>query len=528
MVNTRTLLRQRSPMSQLVTAFIVLATLLANTGIIYYAGGTAGHFHAMTHFYYVPIVIAALVFGPLAGVMVALTAALLGGPLMPANVTSQIMQPLSEWLPRGFFFGLVGVTVGVLTAQLRTALTKERRQRDYLNILHQIDRAILADKDLKDILEELVEGVGSLYSADVCCVFLVDEADVRLDVQSVWIAPAVQHAGSGGSDGMMLPEQITRALAVAAKLMYSRQEPFTCSDLNEDCSEWSAPGLQHTRLRSLMAMPVGDGRRVAGALLIGYTHAHEFSAEEQADLEGVAQQIAIALSHARQREQLRRFGRETLAAFTEAVAHRDVTTGTHINRIVEYAAAIAERLDLSPAEVEMVRCGAQLHDIGKLAVPTETLRKPGFLGRREWYIMRQHPVIGSQILERISVLRGVAPLVRHHHERYDGKGYPAGLRGNEIPLGARIIAVADAFDAMISDRPYRAAISFKEAIDELLAGAGGQFDPEVVRAFLEVVELSGNSSTTNQTGGVTPFALDDKSAIPSVVPENGQGYMNME
>jgi HD-GYP domain-containing protein (c-di-GMP phosphodiesterase class II) len=125
-------------------------------------------------------------------------------------------------------------------------------------------------------------------------------------------------------------------------------------------------------------------------------------------------------------------------------------------------------------------CGFFLHDIGKVGVPEHILCKEGPLSREEWEVMRQHPLIGAQIVEPISFLRDAVGLIRHHHERFDGTGYPDRLRGDRIPLEARIFAVADSFDAMTSDRPYRAALGWDEAIGELHAESGRQFDPEIV------------------------------------------------
>lgn len=356
MVNIRVSARHRSAVMEGVIAALVLVGLLASTVIIYFTDGTAGQFNALAHLYYIPIVAAALSFGPVAGVLSAVAAAVLGGPMMPADVAAHVMQPPSDWVTRAFFFVLVGVTVGGLTAQLRSALTAERRQRD----------------------------------------------------------------------------------------------------------------------------------------------------------------------------QLSQFGYETLTAFTEAVAQRDLYTGGHVKRIAGYATAVARELKLSLEQVDTIGYAAQLHDIGKLAIPTEILRKPSYLSREEWDIIQQHPVIGSQILERISVLRGVVPLVRHHHERFDGTGYPDGLRGSEIPLGARIIAVVDAFDAMISDRPYRCAMSFEEAIDELRVGAGTQFDPGVVNVLLRILRRDGHRGIARDSVGSLLIPWPDGPAVSDVVKNNGQRYVDVE
>jgi HD-GYP domain-containing protein (c-di-GMP phosphodiesterase class II) len=150
--------------------------------------------------------------------------------------------------------------------------------------------------------------------------------------------------------------------------------------------------------------------------------------------------------------------------------------------------AMANRLKLAPDELQAIELGALLHDIGKIGVPDSILYKPGPLTPEEWEIMKQHPVIGYRMCMKIDALRPAAPIVLHHHERWDGQGYPYGLAGEAIPLGARIFAIADTLDAMTSDRPYRKALSFAQAREEIIRCAGQQFDPEMVKLFLEIPE----------------------------------------
>ena len=168
----------------------------------------------------------------------------------------------------------------------------------------------------------------------------------------------------------------------------------------------------------------------------------------------------------------------------EALTERDRYTGEHSESVVDLAIRVGRSLALSDEEIEHVRMGALLHDIGKVAIPDEILHKPSGLDEDEWRVMRQHPEIGERILRAIPGYGGVARVVRHEHERYDGTGYPDGLVGDQIPIGARIILACDAYHAMTSDRPYRAAMSHAEAIRELAAGAGTQFDPEVTEALI--------------------------------------------
>jgi diguanylate cyclase (GGDEF)-like protein len=177
------------------------------------------------------------------------------------------------------------------------------------------------------------------------------------------------------------------------------------------------------------------------------------------------------------------------ASLAKAVDARDTYTGRHSDRVSELAAKVAKRLGLDAEQIELTRLAGRLHDLGKLAIPEEILRKPGTLSDSERLVLERHPQIGFRMLDSLGV-DPVADLVLHHHERWDGTGYPEGLRGEQIPLGARIIFVSDAYDAMTSDRVYQPKLSSPAALAELERCAGTQFDPGIVAAFAEELEQS--------------------------------------
>lgn len=181
----------------------------------------------------------------------------------------------------------------------------------------------------------------------------------------------------------------------------------------------------------------------------------------------------------------------TMTSLAQVVEAKDPSTRGHLDRTHRYGLALAERIDPELAALPEVGYGFFLHDIGKVGVPEAVLRKRGPLDEDEWAVMREHPAIGARIVTPMRFLAGAVEIVRTHHERWDGLGYPVGLRGQEIPLAARIFSVADSFDAMTSDRPYRAAMPAAEALEEIHQGAGTQFDPHVARVFLQLVEEGG-------------------------------------
>jgi HD-GYP domain-containing protein (c-di-GMP phosphodiesterase class II) len=178
----------------------------------------------------------------------------------------------------------------------------------------------------------------------------------------------------------------------------------------------------------------------------------------------------------------------TLEALATALELRAAVSEGHAQRVSLYTVAAARRLGVAPDELEQLRWGAILHDVGMIAVPDSILLKPGRLRPEEWALVREHPEHGARLLQHIPGLGAAIAIVRFHHERFDGSGYPLGLRGTAIPLGARIFAVADALDAITSGRPYRPTRSWEEARLELLQGRGSHFDPSVVDAFLEIFD----------------------------------------
>jgi diguanylate cyclase (GGDEF)-like protein/putative nucleotidyltransferase with HDIG domain len=218
----------------------------------------------------------------------------------------------------------------------------------------------------------------------------------------------------------------------------------------------SAEGLlANARLACAHAQQTGGGRAVLAAETVGGS-----------ETEGAGTQ------------------RDAIEALAVALLERDRYTGEHSEAVIDMSGAVARNLGLNAVEVERIKSAALLHDIGKVAIPDEILHKPGPLTDAEWKLMKEHPVIGERILRVLPGLGTVARIVRHEHERWDGRGYPDGLAGEEIPLGSRIIIAADTYHAITSDRPYRAARSHSEAVEELTKCAGTQFDPNVTAALI--------------------------------------------
>ncbi|HYY93147.1 MAG TPA: HD domain-containing phosphohydrolase [Pyrinomonadaceae bacterium] len=214
--------------------------------------------------------------------------------------------------------------------------------------------------------------------------------------------------------------------------------------------------------------------------------------------------------------------RMTLKALTAALETRDHETHGHSERVVNFSLRLGREMDLDAEQMRSLEFGALLHDIGKIGVPDAILRKPARLTEGEWLKMREHPLHGSAILKGIDFLEGAARVVAQHHEKWDGSGYPAGLKGEEIDLNARIFAVADAFDAMTSDRVYRRGRHYEAAAEELTRCAGAQFDPRVVEAFRRVPR--GEWQTMRRTRKATADGGERPAALRIRQPRAG-GYM---
>jgi hypothetical protein len=202
----------------------------------------------------------------------------------------------------------------------------------------------------------------------------------------------------------------------------------------------------------------------------------------------------------RQERELRRYVddleesyRQTITSLAAAVDARDHTTEEHAERVTEMVVALGRQMELPDEEVRNLERGALLHDVGKIGIRDSILLKPGSLTPEEWQEMKRHPEIGYRMLRNVSFLAGALPIIRHHHERWDGTGYPDRLRGESIPLGARLFAVVDAYDAITANRPYRAGLPHEVAMWRLRIGAGSHFDPEMVEAFENMMRANGET-----------------------------------
>jgi HD-GYP domain-containing protein (c-di-GMP phosphodiesterase class II) len=231
--------------------------------------------------------------------------------------------------------------------------------------------------------------------------------------------------------------------------------------------------------------------KAIGVISIGSSKVGERYSSDDIEMFGnFAAQAAVALENTQLYERLQDTYLGAIGSLAAAIEARDPYTVGHSARVTQYAVAIAEAMELPSESVEELRLAGLLHDLGKIGVPDSILNKAGRLSEEEYSAIKMHPALSMRIIEPLPHLGNIIPIIYHHHERYDGNGYMDGKAGEKIPLGARIISVADSYEAMTSDRPYRKALSREEAMTELSRNAGSQFDPEVVRHFLALLESS--------------------------------------
>jgi response regulator RpfG family c-di-GMP phosphodiesterase len=236
------------------------------------------------------------------------------------------------------------------------------------------------------------------------------------------------------------------------------------------------------------ACPIVIKGKLRGIIFTGpKLNREEYTPYDLDMLQFICNSAGVGMENTRLFKELQSTYLSTVKTLVSIIEAKDSYTKGHTERVADYATAIAEAMDLSKEEQRLIAFGAILHDIGKLGVLEHVLNKQGKLNEEEWKILKAHPEVGASIIENMEFLTGTVSLVRHHHECYDGSGYPDGLKGEAIPLGARIITVADSFDAMTTDRPYRRALSWDEAVETLRIKSGSQFDPIIVDHFIALL-----------------------------------------
>jgi response regulator RpfG family c-di-GMP phosphodiesterase len=367
-----------------------------------------------------------------------------------------------------------------LSATVRRAIEQRRLQRENMQLREQVAvseviRAIGSTLEIDQILEMVVETVKREFRAAAASILLRAGGRAALELKAI----------KGESEVLSLSvcEDFLHGRTPVSTSVMTTGNAVVLDSHQTDMFDGAAP-KQDCICQPLIA----KGHTIGVLNVIRTPEAGPCSEGTLRSLEMTATQTALAIENSRLYNNLYRSYLDTVSALANAIEFRDPYTRGHTDRVKVLAQAIARRKGWGVERLFNLWMGCTLHDIGKIGVPDSILNKPGPLTEEEHLQMKRHTEIGAKMIEGVPFLRPALPYIYYHHERFDGTGYPTGLAGKEIPIEGRILAVADAFDAVTSDRPYRRGRSPEEAIDELRQCAGRQFDPEIVEALFEALE----------------------------------------
>jgi HD-GYP domain-containing protein (c-di-GMP phosphodiesterase class II) len=355
---------------------------------------------------------------------------------------------------------------------------------DGLTTLREIDIAFNSSPDLESVLDAILEKVVSRLDVDASSVLLLDESTQIL-----------RFAGGEGFRTDLIRKSKLGAREGCAGQAFSGKQVIYLKRADHPESGFTRKALLIAEgFVTYIGIPLVARDKVIGVIETYHRDVFELRREWLEFLEVLAGQIAIALNSTLLIEELREANihisvayDRTLEGWSKALELRDDETEGHAQRVADMGLCLAAYLGLPDEDLRQIRRGALLHDIGKIGIPDRILLKPGPLSEPEWEIMKLHPIFAYDLLEPIEFLKPALDIPYCHHERWDGSGYPRRLSGEQIPLAARIFAVVDVWDALLSDRPYRPPWSEEEALVYLRAQAGVGFDPQVVGAFLEMI-----------------------------------------
>jgi putative nucleotidyltransferase with HDIG domain len=361
------------------------------------------------------------------------------------------------------------------------------RQVLQLSILRSIDLAIASGLDLNLLLSMLLDRVMALMHVDAATLLLLNPKTNLLEFA----------AGKGFRSNILQHTRLRLGEGGAGRVALNR-EMLQIADLRKDRMEFDrSPFFVEENFVTYWGVPLLAKGRVLGVLEMFHRSALKPDRDLQDFFLTVAGQAAIAIDSAMMFSELQRSNAElslaydaTIEGLSRALDLRDKETKEHTARVTSITVKLATRLGIKQSDLIHVRRGAILHDIGKVAIPDQILFKPGPLAKDEWEIMRRHPMIAVELLSPVNYLEPALEIPHWHHEKWNGTGYPDGLRQEDIPFSARLFALADVYDALISKRPYRSPWSKWDAVQYIESQAGIHFDPRIVPEFLDLINTN--------------------------------------
>jgi len=347
---------------------------------------------------------------------------------------------------------------------------------DFFRVFSQVSKAIHSGENTTEILQHIVRNIKEILGAKGCIYWIVDRDSEKIETMV--------------SDGFPYRSLANVNYSELNHIFNSDEGPLVW--IEDARTDRRIPDLDTIGKRSVGSITgmFFDIIGTYGGILAVYFYAHKkLTAEETEILTALGEQGAIALHKAfSYDEKMLQSLRQMVEGFTLALEAKDESTHGHSVRVAQFARAVAEQMGLSGNEVETIHHGGLLHDIGKIGMNDDILKRLGILSRTEMDIVRQHPEIGARIAKPLNFLNDVVPLILHHHERFDGSGYPHGLRGERIPRGARILTLCDAFETMLAGRTHFAKMKFEDSVVNVFNGAGSHFDPDIVDALFAAIE----------------------------------------
>jgi putative nucleotidyltransferase with HDIG domain len=375
------------------------------------------------------------------------------------------------------FLRLIVTQVGLAIEKNKTYEEMKLESAKFFSFV-EIGKALASIHDIDELLNCITHTALQLVQGETASLMLV--AEDEKDYLTI-------RAASGVDKDIVKKSKIKIGEGIAGWVAETGT-PLLLTDISEDPRFKNLP-RKSRQIRSAVVVPLEWNKKIIGVLNVdNVTSDYQFSPEDLRLLSILAGQAGLAIENARAYTEARKIYIGTIRALAFTVEAKDKYSIGHFDRVTRYSVSTAKKLGLSKEAIEAIRYAAILHDIGKIDISEEILLKPDVLTKEERELINMHPKLGAQIIEPVSLLSDVSEIIYHHHERYDGKGYLDGLKGEQIPLGSRILAVADTYEALISDRSYKKALTEGQAKLEIERCAGSQFDPEVVKAFLAVLE----------------------------------------
>ena len=459
-----------------VVSLIVLAIAMGFITWLVHLQGTTS---IAVHFYYLPILWAGFALGDYGAIIVSLLAALACGPWMPAEPalgpeSPAIEQGLWEIVLRLLVFYVVAIFASRLSFELKRRITEAQT-------LYQVAHSITSSLRIKQVLELITDHAMRVMDAKACNIRLLDEENGELElVATAGLDDEYWEKGPVVLEGNVTDQRVLRG---HAEQIY---------DVRRDPGFQYPEAAREAGLTSALVVPLETKEETLGLIRVYSRSPHKFSRREIDLLTTFGHQASVAIENAELYEDIRRNYYETVRTLTRAIEAKDIETYSHSERVTDLVEKIAQQVGVPDEQRELLRFGSILHDVGKIGLEGTDTATSNELDQAADVFYHMHPLIGQSILQPVTFLAPVSSVITHHHERWDGSGFPEGLEGDDIPYEARIVAIADAYDRFIHphDPVVSHSLSPSEALQEIVAGAGTKFDPKLVAAFRRAISTS--------------------------------------